>query len=101
MTTRGWIIAGLRFAAFAVGGLAVGFLVYDRLNQPTKSTGPALLGPAPSLAPEDSTAIALEGPVSIVGPAGSVLESQSGAEFDPKTGNLTLLGASSLSGTHE
>ncbi|MDA8602906.1 hypothetical protein N9M21_00595 [Alphaproteobacteria bacterium] len=100
MTARGWVIAGLRLAALGVGGVAVSVLVFDRLNQPVKATGPALLGSSAAEAPE-GTGVALRGPVSIVGPAGSVLGSQTGADFDPDTGNLTLLGASRLSGTHE
>ena len=99
MTRRGWIITTLRAGLLVFGVMALGALALDRFQQPSQgATGPSTLGPDSKSAPTTDW-ITLEGPVEIVGPDGSVLSSQTGAEFDPDTGNLDLRGQSSLSST--
>lgn len=99
MTRRGWIITTLRAGLLVVGVMALGALALDRFQQPSqRATGPGTLGPDSKSVPKTDW-ITLEGPVEIVGPDGSALSSQTGAEFDPDTGNLDLRGQSSLSST--
>ena len=96
MTTRGWVISVFRFSLLCFGVLAIAFLVFARGPSTSEQSGPRLLGERSSAAPDAGTVV-MEGAVEIQGPDGSKLSSQTGAELDLKTGDLTLSGPSTLS----
>ena len=96
MTTRGWVILVFRLGLLGVGLLAIAFLVFARGPSTPEQSGSKLLGEKPSAAPEAGTVV-MQGAIEIQGPDGSRLSSQTGAELDLETGDLTLSGPSTLS----
>lgn len=100
MTTRGWVILVLRGGLLAVGAVAMAYLFLAREQSPASATGPKLLGQTTSTAPVSGT-VKMDGAVDILGPDGSRLSSQAGAELDLETGDLMLRGQSTLTNTRE
>ena len=108
MTARGSIIGVARGAAVAVIVLVVGYLAYDSLRrsgaasdapQPQVFTQKQQVQPSASSAATagENEGLVFSGAVTIVGPDGSKLSSETGAVFDPETGDLELIDTSTLS----
>lgn len=108
MTARGSIVGVARGTALAVIVLVIGYLAYDSLRRsdaapdtlrPQVFTQKQQVQPAASspAAAGDIDGLVFSGAVTIVGPDGSILSSETGAVFDPATGNLELIDTSKLS----
>ena len=100
MTTRGWFILVLRLGLLVIGAAAVIYLFLAREPSSSDATGPNLLSETTGRAPESGTVV-MDGAVNILGPDGSRLFSETGAELNLETGDLTLQGESTLSNTRE
>ena len=100
MTTRGWVILVLRLGLLVIGTAAVILLFLARDPSSSNAGGPNLLGETIGRPPESGTLV-MDGAVNILGPDGSRLFSETGAELNLETGDLTLQGQSTLSHTRE
>ena len=93
-TARGRVVALLRVVL--VGLVAAVLVAFAFARTPFEQPkGPALIGTG-AAAPVEPGPLSLEGPVSIDGPGGTTLSSQTGALYDVESGDLTLLGPAAL-----
>lgn len=100
MTTRGWVILVLRLGLLVIGAAAVMYLFLARDPSSSDASGPNLFGETTSPTSKSGTVV-MDGAVNILGPDGSRLFSETGAELNLETGDLTLQDQSTLSNTRE